>query len=223
MSFPRLPRGFTLVETMVMCAVSIVLLSLLADVFLIALRRTNDSRLRVDLQQRAVFVLARWERDIESTAAKAMVVRTGDPTCVAFTQAAAINGSGSVVWEDGLNENDLDNEGLICWAFLKAKRRLIRDTYPPKEPAFAQPLSSLRPLAAETTEAELEALVQETSGAEKIMCEDVEDFSLTDRFGGTNLYEQPLLFRLKLRRPLSTAQNFAEFTIERRYTLRNRY
>jgi Tfp pilus assembly protein PilE len=218
---PRTRGGFTIVEMMVVCAVALVILTLLADVFIVALKRTNDSRLKVDMQQRAIFALSRWERDIESTSAAAMTVRRNEPFCVAFTQVAAVNANGTLVWEDGKNPAKPENEGLICWAFLKDQGQLMRDTYPPRRPTFARDPSEFHPYL--PTDSELEAMVQETSGAEKIMCGDVDDFSLTDRDGNWDLEKQPLLFRLKLRRPLSTPENFAEFTIERRYTLRNRY
>lgn len=207
----RAAAGLTIVETLVVCAVAIVILVLLTDLFITALQRTHDGRLRVDMQQRAIFALTRWERDLERASARSMVVRPSEPFAVALTPAEGIHGNGTVAW----------SETLICWAHLAAERQLLRDTYPPKTPAFAGQPSSGTPYLPSFVE--LKGLVEETSGAEKIMCQDVEEFSLTDRNGGTSLDQQPLLFRLKLRRPLSTAQNIGEFTVERRYTLRNSY
>jgi hypothetical protein len=205
-------RGFTIVEMMVVCVVAFVILALLADVFIEALQRTHDGRMRVDMQQRAIFALGHWERDIEKTSQRTIVVKPGDPLCVGMTQAAFIDANGSVNWR----------KEIICWAYKKADRTWQRELYPSKEIAFAKELSSTTPYL--PTFSELDSLTSQVSGAEKIMCDNVEDFSLTDRNGNTaSLKIQPLIFRLKLRRPLSTSQRFAEFTIDRRYTLRNSF
>lgn len=204
--------GFSIVEMMVVCAVAFVILALLTDLFLTVLKRTQDGRTRVDIQQHAIFAVSRWERDIERTAARAMVIKPGEPLCIAMTQAGAISGHGLVSWR----------EEIICWAFQQGERRLIRDTYPPEKPSFAGKPSANAPYLPTFTE--LDSLIEETSGAEKIMCQDVEEFSLTNSEGKTfGLDDQPLIFRLKLRKPLSEPERFAEFTIERRYTLRNTF
>jgi hypothetical protein len=201
-----------LVEILVVCVISIVILALLSDVFIQALQRTHDGRIRVDMQQRAIFALGHWERDIEKTSSRAMVVKPGDPLCVAMTQAASINDNGSVSW----------NPQIICWAYQKAARKWQRETYPPAAPAFAREPSLTTPYL--PTYSELDSLTSQVGGSEKIMCDNVEDFSLTDRSGNTAaLKEQPLIFKLKLRSPLSTPNRFAEFTIDRRYTLRNSF
>lgn len=203
----RSRRGFTIVEMMVVCVVAFVILSLLADVFIVALQRTNDGRLRVDMQQRGIFAITRWERDIDRTAARGMVMEPGDPKKVAMCQANSINpNNGTVVWE---------NE-VILWMYHPTERTLSRSVFP----RVVGDLSSVVPL----TLGDLQTLSEETSETEKIMCTDVEEFSLTNSQGDTQPLDlQPLIFKLKLRRPLSQANNFAEFTIERRYTLRNTY
>lgn len=205
--------GFSIVEVMVIASVSLVILALLADVFIQALHRTEDGRLRVDMQQRAVFAINVWERDIEKTSARAMVVREGDPYCVALTKAERVSGDkGTVTWMPE----------IICWAYKKGERVWQRETYPPKEPSFGKELSQLAPYL--PTSGELEALAKTDGGTEKIMCDNVEEFSLTDKNGNTGVLKmQPLLFRLKLRRPLSTSERLADFTVERRYTLRNSF
>ena len=204
-------QGFTVVEMMVVCVVGIVILTLLMDVFIEALQRTNDGRIRVDMQQRAIFALGHWERDIEKTSARAMVIKPGVPTCVALTQAQSISERGSVNWVPE----------IIVWAYKENERVLQRETYPPKAPSFGQELSQTRPYLPSFSE--LDSLTSTVEGREKVMCDNVEDFSLTDRKGNTEIKEQPLLFRMKLRRPLSTSNRVAEFTIDRRYTLRNNF
>lgn len=198
--------GFTIVEMMVVCAVAFVILGLLADVFIVALQRTNDGRLRVDMQQRGIFAITRWERDIDRTAASGMVMEPGDPKRVAMCRAKSIASTGTPLWEDK----------IVLWAYRPAQHILTRAVYFRTSDAlwFEAPL----------TLADLQSLSEETSLEEKTMCGDVEEFSLTNSRGDTAPLDlQPLVFKLKLRRPLSRANNFAEFTIERRYTLRNTY
>lgn len=191
---------------MVVCVVAFVILGLLADVFIVALQRTNDGRLRVDMQQRGIFAVTRWERDIDRTAASGMVMEPGDARRVALCQAKSIGNTGTPLWEDK----------VILWAYRPGERILTRAVYSrtADELWFESPL----------TVGDLQALSEETSLEEKTMCTDVEEFSLTNSQGDTQPLDlQPLIFKLKLRRPLSQANNFAEFTIERRYTLRNTY
>lgn len=214
-------RGFTLIEILVVSSVSIVILVLLSDLFITALRRTQDGRLRVDMQQRALFAINRWERDIEKTSTRAMVVKPGEPTCVSMTPVQSINGSGEVIWK----------EEIVVYAYQKAARTLQRETYPPQQPPLSTELSSMRPYSPTFTE--LDSLVGTVSGQEIVLCEDVEEFLLSEEGangepknkGGISgrPETQPLLFHLKLRRTLSTSQRFAEFTIDRRYTLRNNF
>ncbi len=207
----RKPRGFTVLEMLVVGAVALVILVLLTDLFVTAMRRTQDGRLRVDMQQRAIFAVRRWEDDIERVSARSVVLKPAEPAAVSMTAADAVNSNGTITW----------SKTIVCWGLLREERKLIRDTYPPEVPAFAEPLTSAAPYL--PTYLELDSLIKETSGAEKTMCEDVEEFSVADSFGGAELDKQPLVFKLKLRRPLSTAQNIGEFSIERRYTLRNSY
>lgn len=203
--------GFTVVEMMVVAAVMIVILVLLTDMFVTAMRHTHSGRVKVDMQSRALFAMKRWEDDIETASARYMVTSLGERSCVALTSADAVNGNRTVTWK----------EEIVCWGLLPEKEQLIRDTYPPAVPVFAGKPSPSTPYV--PTPSELEELIKESSGKEKIMCEDVKEFSLTDREEGADLSKQPLVFKLKLRRPLSTTRNMGEFSIERRYTLRNSY
>lgn len=214
-------RGFTIVEMMVVCAVAIVILCLLVDVFIVALQRTQDSRLKVDMQQKAIFALNKWERDLEKTSARYLVIKPGDPYCVAMTQADRIDpNSGSVFW----------NEQLICWSYKQAQRIWERETYPEAAggPSFAGEPKDVLPYM--PTFAELDSLATHTSGQERIMCDNVEEFSFQGGSGGggggpgaASVLIQPFLFKLKLRRPLSVSERYAEFILERRYTLRNNF
>lgn len=214
--------GFTVVEILIACSVFIVILVLMGDMFIEALRRTHDGRTRVDLQQRAVFAMTHWERDIEKTSTRAIVVKAGEPYCVALTQVnpdSSISDKGSANWSA---------KELITWAYQKQERVWQREVYNPTDlrgtPPFSQELHFSAPVL--PSYVELDSMVGHISGHEKVMCDNVEDFSFTTNDGGTDFQHnpvQPLLFRLKLRRPLSTSQRFAEFTVERRYTLRNNF
>ena len=218
-------RGFTLIEILVVSTVSIIILVLLSDLFITALQRTQDGRLRVDMQQRALFALNKWERDLEKTSARVMVVKPGEPMCVALPQADSLDGYGQVFWTEQANEiSGEDAPEIVVYAYKKAERILQRETYPPEDPRISGKHLGMRPYLPTFTE--LDSLTSTVSGQEVTLSEDVEEFALKDGNGNDvsgKPTTQPLLFHLKLRRPLSTSQRFAEFTIDRRYTLRNNF
>ena len=198
----RGPRGYTIVEALVMATVALVVFALLLNVFLVALERTQDGRIRVDMQQQAVFTLVSWEKDLERTSQRALRVQTGAPLYIGITSAMGVAGNGTVVWENM----------LARWCYDPTARTLSRGLYARGGNSVVNPtpsvLSGLAPLPGQD---------------QRVFCQDVEEFSLKDRNGNTTLASQPLVFRLKLRRALSTSQRFAEFTVERRYTLRNTF
>lgn len=198
----RRPKGYTIVEALVMATVALVVLTLLLNVFLVALQRTQDGRIRVDMQQQAVFTLVAWEKDLERTSQRAIRVQTGTPLYVGITSATGVAGNGTVVWEDW----------LARWCFDPIARTLARGQYARGGNSVVSP-----------TPSSLGGLTPIPGQEQRVFCQDVEEFSLKDRNGNTTLASQPLVFRLKLRRALSSSQRFAEFTVERRYTLRNTF
>lgn len=198
----RRPQGYTIVEVMVMAAVALVVLGLLSQVFITALQRTQDGRIRVDMQQEAVFALASWERDLERSSQNGIRIVEGVPLYIGVTGAVGLSGNGSVVWDDN----------LARWCYDATQRTLSRGLYVRGSG-----------LAYSPTPVDLAGLAPVPGQNQQVFCEDVEEFSLKDRNGSTDLTTQPLVFRLKLRRPLSTSQQFAEFTVDRRYTLRNTF
>lgn len=204
------PRGYTIVEVMVMAVVVVVVMGLLFNIFLVALQRTQDGRTRVDLQQEALFALVAWEKDLARTGQYAIGLQIGDPLYIGITRAFRVTGNGTPAWEDD------DNTGLPVlarWKYDATARTLSRGMYDRGPNSTA-----VRP-----TPPGLDSLVAIPGQGERVYCKDVEEFSLKDRDDRTSLSFQPLVLRLKLRRALSTSQRFAEFTIERRYTLRNSF
>ncbi len=196
-------RGYSIVEVMVMAAVGFVILGLLANVFITALQRTNDGRIRVDMQQQALFTLTSWEKDLERASQRAIRIEVGTPLYIGITGALGLAGNGTVVWDDK----------LARWCFDPVERTVSRGVY----------LRGAN-LAVNPTPPGLSGLAAAPGQNQRVFCEDVEEFSLKDRNGNTNpLVTQPLVLRLKLRRPLSTSQRHADFTVERRYTLRNSF
>ncbi len=203
-------KGFSLVEVLIMATVALIILAVLAELFILALRRTHDGRIKVEMQQEALVVLRHFEKDLEITSARTMAATTGPPYVLALTPIAAVTATGSVLWK----------EEIVSYVHVPADRTLHRETYPPKAPAFADILSPFTPYL--PTQTELNSQGTTASGVERILSRHVEEFSVTDRNGATtNFQEQPLLLHLKLRRTLSSSDRTADFTIDRRYTLRN--
>ncbi len=204
------PRGYTIIEALVMAAVALVVFGLLFNVFLVALQRTQDGRIRVDMQQQAVFTLVAWEKDLERTSQRAIRIQTGTPLYIGVTNARGVAGNGTVAWEETPTSPPIPC--LARWCYDPTARTLSRGLYARGGNSVVNPTPSV-----------LSGLTPIPGQEQRVFCKDVEEFSLKDRNGNTTLASQPLVFRLKLRRALSTSQRFAEFTVERRYTLRNSF
>ena len=198
----RRGHGYTLIEVLVMASVSLVVLGLLASVFLTALRRSQDGRIRVDLQQSAVFSLSRWEKDIERASYESVAVQPGAPYLVGVTGATGVAGNGTVAWEPT----------LARWTFNAEARTLSRAI-------------CLRPesLGYAPTPTALAGLVIKPGEEERGMCEDVDDFALNKMFTLGEDKTPRIVLRLVLRRALSTSERETKFTLERTYTLRNSF
>lgn len=209
--------GFTVVEVLIFSVVSLMFIGLLAQVFISATRRTEDARLRVDIQQQAVMVLKKFERDINKTSANAMAASDDSNAYVlAMTRVQSWNNSNEVNWR----------RNQIVWAHDKSKKELFREVYPEIEgsaaPLYSDELIISRPYLPPA--AELVAVFTAVSGVERRLSPYVEEFWLADRTGRKTVFQtQPLSLRLKVRRPLSTSERFAEFTVERLYALRNSF
>lgn len=204
--------GFTLIEVMILSVVSLMLLGLLARFFIVAARRTEDSRLRVDIQQSAVFMLKKFERDTKFTSSRGLTAALGTHYVVSLTPVETWGSDGTAQWKPE----------TVLYAFDATNKRLTREVYTLPEPAFSDPVNQRRAFV--PTPTDLETLSTNISGKEIILSEYVEDFSLQDRSGSTTVFRsQPLKLTLKLRRPLSTSERFAEFTVHRRFALRNSF
>jgi type II secretory pathway component PulJ len=200
--------GFTLIEILVFSTVSVLLIGVLAKVFITATKKTEDSRLRVDLQQKALLILRQFEKDISLTAPRGMAAaESGDDYVLAFTPIQARNPG---QWQSM----------QILYVFRGAKKELHwREAL---KPDFTEDLFPAKPYLPGPSE--LLDLASNSTGRARILSANVEDFSLLDRNGSkTQFQSQPLVLDMKLRRPLSHSDRFAEFTVQRRFSLRNSY
>ncbi|HIB64691.1 MAG TPA: hypothetical protein EYO33_06175 [Phycisphaerales bacterium] len=213
-------RGFTVVEVMIFSVVGLMFLTLLAQVFIMASKRTEDSRLRVDIQQSAMVVLKILERDLNKTSAKAMAaVDNSDAYVLALTRLQGWNNNSDVTW----------NKEQVVYGFDKTKGSLYRGYYsqesdatPKTSPKYSDELVDTRPYL--PTDTELMNVFNSNTGKIRKLSPYVEEFWISDRKDQKTLFQsQPLMLRLKVRRPLSTSERFAEFTIDRFYTLRNSF
>lgn len=196
--------GYTIVEVLVMSVVALVVFGLLFNVFLVALQRTEDGRIMVDLQQEAMFCIVRWEKDLErSSVNRGIQVQGEEPRYIGVLSASGVASNGTVVWENR----------LARWCYSPSNRTLSRGVF----------LTGSN-LIVHTSPLPLAGLIEAPGEIQRTFCEDVEEFSLKDRNGNAEHFQdEPLVFRLKLRRALSVSQRYAEFTVERRYTLRNTF
>lgn len=208
----RVTQGFTIIEALIMCGVATLLFALIAQIFVVATRRTKDAQLRVDLQQSALMISSQLEKDFERTSGRAIGGLSGDPTVLSLAQAENWTSTGTVHWK----------QELVVWVYQPSSKTLHRETYPQSAVTLTDPLSVHRPTV--PTPTELLAFANVASGKERVFSEFVDEFSLQDRTGSsTSFHSSPLTLRMKLRRTLSTAERIGEFTIERRIGLRNSF
>lgn len=210
MTTRRSSAGMSIVEVMVLAAVTLVLVGLLAQIFIVATRRTEDSRVRVDLQQNGLSVLRSLERDLALTSVQSLTVFDGTPYALALTRISHWNANPGVNWE----------KKQMIYVFDKSEKTLTFETYPPKAPAFADELTEFTPYR--PTPGELLAVATTQGGQERILSSSIEEFRLTDRNGSTTQFQtMPLILEMKFRRKLSTSERYADFSVERRLYLRN--
>lgn len=205
----RLDKGaFTLVEIMIVSTVSLILIGLLSQVFITATRRTEDSRLKVDLQQQAVLIRQRFDRDMQNTTLRTMIGDQAAHYLICLTRFSGWDNQGELVWET-------EQKG---WLYLPSEKTLRQEII--RSVDLSEDLHSYRPYIPSPTD--LTKIATILAGSERVLSTYVEEFSLSDGTGDTeNFTVQPLKLEMKLRRPLSTSERYAEFTLEKRYALRN--
>lgn len=197
-------KGFTIVEVLIFSAVGLMLMVLLVQLFVTATRRTEDSRLKVDLQQRAMLIMRELEDDIGFTGPRGVsATRSGNTYVLAFTRAGGIE-----TWETRQRLYVMRSDRKeLTW-----KEALPGD--------FSVSPSPTKPYLPSPTE--LLNLADTASGKSRILSSYIEEFSFRDRNGSeTQFQAQPFVLDMKLRRPLSHSDRFTEFTVQRRYTLRS--
>lgn len=204
------PRGFTLVEVMVLSVVSLFLIGLLAQVFIVATKKTEDSRLRVDLQQTALVILRQFERDIGLTSARAIAVSEGENYVLSMALVGPVADVKKASW----------NKEQALYIF-NSQQKTLKSKLVVFDP---NPLPGTSPKPYLPTSVQLQNVVNLKSEKDRELSSHVEEFALTDRNGQPNQFQyQPLILNLKLRRPLSTSERTAEFTVKKRYALRNSF
>ena len=204
----RRSLGFTIVEVLIFSTLSLLILGILVQVFIIATKKTEDSRLRVDLQQRGLLVLRQFEKDFNQTSTRGLTAAvSGDDYVLAMTPIEARNPGR---WKTFQTLYVFRGEAKELYWREAFKEDFSEDLFPSK-PYRPGP-------------SELMHLATNSTGKARILSTNVEDFSVVDRNGSkTQFQSQPFTLDMKLRRPLSHSDRFAEFTVQRRFSLRNNY
>lgn len=199
--------GFTIVEVLIFSTVSLLLLTLVTQVFITATKRTEDARVKVDLQQKALLVLKKFGNEIRLASIRGIAAADSGPKYIlAFTQVMPRN-PGTWTTEQKLYTYDRDKKELYWRKALGSE--------------FTPPLTFGKPYIPGS--AELVNLA--SNGRSRFLSSHIEEFSLKDGTTGSKTQFQSRLLKLnlRLRRPLSHSDRFAEFTVGKHFTLRNNY
>lgn len=201
--------GFTIVEVLIFSSVSLLLMALLAQLFITATRRTEDSRLKVDLQQKALLVLKKFGQDINLASIRGIT--------------AAESGTNYVLALTPVKQRDPEKKWQlkqVLYVYKGDKKELYWREALGSD--FNPPLFESKPYLPSSSE--LVNLSTNSSGKSRILSSHIEEFSLEDGSGSKTQFQTRLLkLNLKLRRPLSHSDRFAEFTVHRHFNLRNNY
>jgi type II secretory pathway pseudopilin PulG len=200
--------GFTIIEVLVFSSISLLVLVVLTKLFITATKRTEDARLRVDLQQRGLLVLRQFEKDFSLASTRGLAATVSGPNYVLGMTPIEPRSPGNWKTMQILYVHNSEDKELFWREALEDD--FAEDLYPSKPYLPGPP--------------ELLSLSAGSTGKSRILSGNVEDFSLSDRNGSkTQFQAQPFVLDMKLRRPLSHSDRFAEFTVQKRFTLRNNY
>ncbi|MCA9775456.1 MAG: hypothetical protein KC800_02015 [Candidatus Eremiobacteraeota bacterium] len=200
--------GFTVVEVLIFSTVGLMLMVLLFQLFITATRRTEDSRLRVDLQQKGLLVIREISNDLSRASLRGMAATESSNDYILGITPIEVRHPG--FWRTVQHLYVFrGNEKELYW-----REALSGD--------FTDPLMSEKPYLPGPSE--LQHLASNSTGKHRILSSHVEEFSVSDRNGSKTQFQSlPLVLDMKLRRPLSHSDRFAEFTVQKRFTLRNSY
>jgi prepilin-type N-terminal cleavage/methylation domain-containing protein len=201
----RLHRGLTLVEVLVVLALSALAITILTRALIPALKISVSGASKVDIQQRAVLAVDSIARDLHASAAAGITLPTdGDPMVFAIHRLTAVTPRGSQEWEDS----------VVVYVWDKTEFTLTRKTWPPSPPSITIP-STTKP--SPPGEEDLATISSTANGTEKIMLRDLKEFELQSAGDPGVIF--PLTIRVKLEKQAPGEPLTFEFT--RAVTLRN--
>lgn len=213
----RRPCGWTIAETLVAGAVFTVIMSAMVQLFVMSIRASQSGQDQVELQQHAVIFLHRWDRDMARTAGYAMQgFHGGRYSVVSMGITSGPGGDGRLLWRD---------DRFVVYVFDQEERTVSRFLFDNSTQPFQNKLTELRPYLPSPSELQTAA----TNGAStayqaRTVLQNVEEFHFADGKGLQTQFLNPALhLRFQLRKDPENERPFANFTVERRYALRNHF
>ncbi|MCA9795648.1 MAG: hypothetical protein KC910_27760 [Candidatus Eremiobacteraeota bacterium] len=144
------------------------LLGLVTQFLIPAMRYSAEGNMKVDLQQRAILAINRLVADLQRTNATGVTLALTAPVTVGIVRIEKIGADGFPSWDDEMQVYWYDDvRGDLHW-----------ETYPPSPPSLPVVFSSARP--ATITPSDLQSIAIQTSGAEHTLARDVTAFSVQD-------------------------------------------
>ncbi len=224
-------RGWTVAETMVAAAVFAVLMSAVVQLFVMSIRASQRGQDQVELQQHAIFFLSQWDRDLSQTMMSALQGYQGQGYAVVSMSRIAppARGGGAPGGSapGPISSDQLSSwqQNLVAYVYNEEERTVQRFLFDNSSDPFKHRLSYFRPYLASAGELQTVATQGEVSAKEaRTALQNVEEFYFADGKGLQQRFlTSALHLRFQLRKEEENERAFSNFTVERRYTLRNNY
>ncbi|MGE0487655.1 MAG: hypothetical protein AB7S38_00420 [Vulcanimicrobiota bacterium] len=167
-SAPSTDKGFSLPEVLVAGTITLLLLGLITQFLIPAMRYSAEGNMKVDLQQRAILAINRLVSDLQRTNATGVTLALTSPVTVGIVRIEKIGSDGFPSWDD---------EMQVYW-YDDVRKELHWETYPPTPPSVPVTFTSARP--AIITPSDLQSIAIQTGGSEHTLARDVTSFSVED-------------------------------------------
>lgn len=204
LSSDRNQHGFTLPEALIAGGIVLLLLGVLIQTLLPALRYSAEGTVRVELQQSGYLALRQITDDLQKTTAAGVSFQATPVAALAINSIDSIDGTGKRVWSDQVHLYGLDSPS----------RKLLLEPHTVTQTSLALP--SLLSTSDITT------LMSGTSGRERTLASNVENFEVTPYLSATaTLPAQPMSVRIRLGKDLPHTAHRAQIELMRSVFLRN--
>ncbi len=197
-------RGFTLPEILIAGGLALLLMGVLIQSLIPAMRYSAEGAVRVELQQAGILALQRMTSDLQKTTAAGVSLKTGPVDAMAVNTIQTVDSGGVRVWSDEIN----------VYSYDPTRKRIEVETQKVTTPTTAFPNI--------LTSVQIQSIASSQSGRERLLALNVDEFVISPAASATTtLSAQPLSITLKMGKDLPHTPKRATMELVRSVFLRN--